>query len=569
MEANLNQQNDCIMEANLNQQNDCIMEANLNQQSDCISELIQDGNEPINVSKNSERNEKFKEDAETIICKKWFRLYWVFFLALCILLIESFFKSGIALGTVLWFTLAEGVAISFAKYSTGKLNKKALLLCIPIGLINLSHLLFYSISIQIITWPTALALFALQLTYLSKPEKVKFLDLFDIKNENDILNTVFVNPFAYIPYPFKGLMKFTNENNKSAVRNVLIGLIISIPIAGIFVGLFSSADRFFAEYAVKLAKNLFSNFGVLIADIIIGAIMCVFASSLFVGVNSRETAPGSMKSVKEVNNISLGTILTMVAIVVAAYVAIQFNHWFGNIPPDYYQMDVYSVSARGGFFELVAASCLLFALIATVTMVSAKRNNKLVPLIKAPLLLLCACNLIVLYSAVEKMAIYVNRSGITSSRVLVLWFIAVIVACMAGLIIKIMLFSFKAFNFCCVAAVALVCAIGFFDMDYHVAKNHIYLAEHHMIQNHEADMLSRLSYAAAKPVAEYKNRLENGKSAFESTIKQEKSEVIRILNHELERHQNSISYLEKVKPAMGFNFSRLNAQNAINARIEK
>jgi len=223
-------------------------------------------------------------------------------------------------------------------------------------------------------------------------------------------------------------------------------------------------------------------------------------------------------------------------------------------------MDNYSISARDGFFELVIASCFLFVLITTVTMISTKRNNKLVPIIKAPLLLLCVSNLIILYSAVEKMVIYIGRSGITARRILVLWFIAVIVACMVGIIIKIMRFSFKVFNFSCMAVVILVCVLSSFDMDYHIAKNHIYLAEHHKIQNLEADMLSGLSYAATKPIAEYKNRIETGKSIFDTTKMQSQSEVIDILNRELDRHQRSIYYSIRENPIMGFNFSRLIAK---------
>ena len=158
------------------------------------------------------------------------------------------------------------------------------------------------------------------------------------------------------------------------------------------------------------------------------------------------------------------------------------------------------------------------------------------------------------------MAIYINRSGITSKRILVLWFITVIVACMIGQIIKIMRFSFKAFNFSCVAVIVLVCLLGFCNIDYYVAKNHIYLAEHHRIQNLEANMLSGLSYAAVRPISEYRNRIESNESVFDTTKMQDQSEVLRILDRELERHQNNINKLTNKRPIMGFNFSRLYAR---------
>ena len=507
------------------------------------------------------RWQRNKENAIRIVSLKWFRTYWLLFLILCIILIESFFKSGIALGTVIWFVSAEMLAISFAKYSRGKINKKALLLCVPIVLINIGHLLFYSVSTRLITWPTALCLFAIQLTYLSKPEKDK---LFDLANTRDVLTTVFADAFVFIAYPFRGLFEAAQDKNKRVLLRVLLGVAISLPIAGVFLYLFSSADESFAA----LVEGKFLR--VLVTDLIVGVVLCVFVSAAFVGANAREMRPLSTeKAPKEVNNITLGTILLIVTIVVALYVGVQFNHWFGNAPINYYQMDEYAEPARTGFFELIVASCFLLALITAVTLLSTKRDNRLTPLIKAPLFFLCVCNLIVLYSALEKMAVYIGRSGITARRILALWFIAVIVAFVSGVVVKIVKFSFNAFGFSFAAAVVLICCLSFCDVDYYVAKNHIYLAEHQIIQNLEADMLNNLSYAAAVPIAEYKHRLENGESACDTTIKQDKITVLNILNEELIRHKATVARLIEENPVMGFNFSRLNAERVLGLKTSE
>jgi hypothetical protein len=508
------------------------------------------------------RDEQGVINAEIIVNKKWFKVYWLLFFILCFLLIESFFTGGVALGTVIWFALAETVAIFFAKYCTGKLNKTALWLAVPIGLINISHLLFYSVSVQIITWPAALILFAVQLTYLSKPDKVR---LFDSANIADVLLTIFVNALSFITFPFKGLLKFNKDSDKRTLINVMVGVLVAIPIAGIFVLLFSSADEAFATFIRNLTKDTPENTGTLVRNLFFSAIMCIFVSAAFVGANARELAPPSGKKLlKEVNNVTLGTILVMVAVVIVLYVGIQFNHWFGNVPANYIQMDEYAHSARTGFNDLVVASGFLLALIVAVTMLSTKRDGQLVLLIKLPLILLCACNAVVLYSAIEKIAIYIMRSGITSSRILALWFVAVILACMAGAVVKILRFSFKALNLTLKAIVVLVCVLSFCNMDYWVAKNHIYLAEHHKIGNLEKGMLSQLSYAAAKPLAEYKARLLNGTSAHSSTRMQCQEEVLEMLDMYLRRYERIIEFSVKENPIMEFNFSRLAAQRVLN-----
>ena len=498
-------------------------------------------------------NRESQKNASNIVNRKWFRVYWLLFLLLCILLIESLFKSGIALGTVIWFMSAEVVSIFFAKYTVGMLNRKAILLAIPIILINIGHLLFYSPSTQIITWLTAFALYAIQLTYLSKPEKS---GLFDPRNILDVMHTVFFNMFNFLSHPFRGLIKFSNDRTKRVAIHVLIGILISIPIVGIFTFLFSSADDSFAAIIIFLVRGAATNLGVFIADLLVGTIMCIFASAIFVGANAREHAPQSpAKGSKEISNVTLGTILLMVAVIVVLFVGVQFSHWFGNVPINYIQMDEYSGIARGGFFELVWASCFLLTLIISVTMISAKRNKQLIPVIKIPLLLLCACNLVVLCSAIEKMAVYIGRSGVTSRRVLVLWLIAVIVVCIVVIVIKIIWFPFKAFPFSCVTVITLVCLLSFCDMDYYIATNHIYLAEHHFIQNLEEEMLSRLSYSAVKPITEYKNRIETGTSAYNTTKMQSQAEVLGILNKELSRHKRSVDRIIENNPIMGYNFS--------------
>jgi len=125
---------------------DQIKQSIFNEQNETAMDNVENNDEYLKQLENS------KENAKIIVSKKWYRVYWILFLILCMLLIESLFKSGIALGTIIWFALAEIIAISFAKYSTGKLNKKALLLCIPIGLMNLSHLMFYNLIIGLGTF---------------------------------------------------------------------------------------------------------------------------------------------------------------------------------------------------------------------------------------------------------------------------------------------------------------------------------------------------------------------------------------------------------------------------------
>ncbi|MCL2695320.1 MAG: DUF4173 domain-containing protein [Clostridiales bacterium] len=501
------------------------------------------------------------ENAARIVGLKWFRVYWILFLLLSILLVASFFKAGVGLGTVLWFALAEGIAIGFAKYTTGKLNKKALLLCVPIALINLGQLLFFSVSTQLITFPTALALFAIQLTYLSKPEKNS---LFEVKNIPEVLITAFVGAFSYIAWPFRGLVKNTKDKGKSIAFRILIGVLIALPLVVLFTLLFSAADQTFNTFVNDFWKEHSANLGDYAGNVFWGAVLCIFVSAVFVGASARRHKPlTSPKPPKEANNVTLGTILVMVAAVVALFVGLQFQHWFGNVPANYIQMDEYANLARSGFFELVWASGFLLALIVTVTLISAKRDGKLIPLIKIPLLLLGLCNLVVLCSAVEKMALYIGRSGITSSRILALWLIAVIVACLLGVMLKILRFSFPAFRFSCIMTVGLVCALSFCNMDYYVAKNHIYLAENHYIQNLEHDMLSHLSYAAVKPMAEYKDRLESGTSAYPATKMQDQLNVLYILNRQLSRHKQEMDHLLKDRPTMSFTFSRLQAQRAL------
>jgi hypothetical protein len=131
-------------------------------------------------------------------------------------------------------------------------------------------------------------------------------------------------------------------------------------------------------------------------------------------------------------------------------------------------------------------------------------------------------------------------------------------------VIKIIKFSFKAFSLSCAAAIVLVCVLSFSNIDFYVAKNHIYLAEHHMIQNLEEDMLTGLSYAAAEPIADFKNRLENGESAYDTTKMQSRETVLYILNDELERHFFTVNRLTKENPVMGFNLSRYIAEKALN-----
>ncbi|MBU3144204.1 DUF4153 domain-containing protein [Clostridium sp. CF012] len=251
----------------------------------------------------------------------------------------------------------------------------------------------------------------------------------NIKWDNiDIIKIVFSRTFksiaenAYKPFIFiKG--NITRKNKKelsSTKKNILRGVIISIPLLVVILVLLTSADMVFKSYVnnfsirfenISLGKIINHLIVIIIAFIIIFSYIWSFKYTCDQGENTRKDM--------QWEPVTILTIIFMINVVYLLFSIVQFSYLYGGgnnfIPQEF----TYSEYARKGFFELVAVTIINFTILLS-SMKFIKKDNKTINNISNVFLtILVAFTFNMLFSAHYKMSLYEQTYGFTYLRIFV------------------------------------------------------------------------------------------------------------------------------------------------------
>ncbi|MFN8419159.1 MAG: DUF4173 domain-containing protein [Anaerolineae bacterium] len=250
------------------------------------------------------------------------------------------------------------------------------------------------------------------------------------------------------------------------------GILITVPVVGVFVILLSSADQVFADL-VQRALQLITfqtaeNLGLQIvyAGFIGWAVIGAMAVSL---IERKEKRSPDMADDDDQPTLqpasaplfSLGyteavMLLTSVCAVFAAFVAIQFAYLFGGGS----NLDSYTYATylHRGFVELVLVALLTLGTALTLNYATVRRTPTRVNVIRGLNTLLILLTFVILASAFQRLRLYELTYGFTSLRLLIYVFIAWLAFTFAGFIAS-LYWTPRSINVFTVTA--LIAAFGF------------------------------------------------------------------------------------------------------------
>lgn len=234
------------------------------------------------------------------------------------------------------------------------------------------------------------------------------------------------------------------ETNGSAIRGVLVGLLIALPLLLIFTALFASADLIF-EHAVRGLLD-FINPANIISHIFLTLVLGWLAMGGLaygltrkpgadaVRIETANTAPAPASAetgaapavVLNTGSFSIRTLLgpvesTVVLFSIDAlflvFVAIQAAALFGGEAFLRSQNLTYSDYARRGFFELLAVSLITLALLLALDFISRRETPRQQTVFLVGAGLMIALAIIILASAFQRMELYELAYGFTQMRV--------------------------------------------------------------------------------------------------------------------------------------------------------
>ncbi len=421
-------------------------------------------------------------------------------LLFCIWLVESIVLSGV--GFVSLITLGVFYGILFWYYGDRSVSVPAVILCVPALLIAAANSLYYNPSTRFFTAVAAGAVVATQILLLSGASKAT---LFSFEMLRDAGRRLVGTPIADLDIPFRGA--FSSPKGKSTRTGLFIflGLVISVPLALILFSLFAGADEAYARgmrtlfYEIlRLSPNK------LVVDLIFGVLL---ACGLFaVLVTCKAEIPFIRRPKEHKGWLPSALVITVTAVlllVTLSFVAVQFNYLFlgsrGFLPQD---MN-YSEYARRGFFEMSWASGFIFLIVALALGLVGRENAKVSPVVRLLLVFLCLGDGVILASAVKRMLLYVEVNGLSVKRILTLWFMVIVAACLIFLMVKCIAPRFKAMPFMMGSILVCCVALSFVNLDGWIAQYNVngFLSGRLTQTSDFLDHLGTLSYSATPATA--------------------------------------------------------------------
>ena len=232
---------------------------------------------------------------------------------------------------------------------------------------------------------------------------------------------------------FKSFFRFRKTNKEESnplVRNILLGMCISVPLLFVVVLLLTCADAVFCELIfdsflskIVVPKNL--------AGIVFMILFGTFACHSILLYLARQQFKTDTKNVKTGEPVIAITFCLMLTIVYLLFCFIQVKYLFfglgeSSLPEGY----TFASYARQGFFQLLFV-CIINLCLVLFCLGHYKENK----LLKGILTVISLCTFIMIASSAYRMILYINAYQLTFLRVIVLWALAVIFLLMCGVIV--------------------------------------------------------------------------------------------------------------------------------------
>lgn len=390
---------------------------------------------------------------------------WIFSVIFANLFVLGGFGIGVPILTAAFFGF---VIPYFAKKQP--LKASSYFLAAAVMLLAVGTFLHDNTGVHLITLLVLIVLIALTLCQMSGTGSK---DVFSMQNFYQAVISVIDRPFRYLDLPFLAAKKgFKGKKLNSKVGMLVLGLIIAIPFAAIFILLLSRADAAFDEFTTNIFDKLDLFSGDTISSIILGTLIAIYLCALLITLRGRPQPEGKDININfSVNGILVSTVLTVINAVVVLFALMQFKYLFaGAALPEGMTHAEY---ARTGFFELCTAIAFSVAIMFFCIIFVEKINGRLPLMVKIMLSVFIGCNFIMIASAFYRMLNYIAVFDFTVKRLLVTWLIAIFAICMIGALIKLWAVKYRFIKHIAVTVIAMTLLLNLINVNSFIANYNV------------------------------------------------------------------------------------------------
>lgn len=395
-------------------------------------------------------------------------------LVICLFLANTLLNTG---GAGFFFpfcvVLLYGLFYAFTGFDKLWKSREALAMQIFIFLLSLGFLYNQERLTNTVTFLTLLAAVPIHLMYCTGKSD-------PVEDGARVIRKAFLAVFPYtfgnFDVPYKKLFKGVRRGSKGqGVLFTVIGLLCTIPFLVILTLLFSNADFAFAQSLSNLTSYFYDlPVAKIIGTILLGVFMTVYILPLFFALDADYPQPEAGGKRKGILPNAAVTAFLAVLIALEVYFSyFQVRYLFLNLGTLPEGMS-YAEYARGGFFEIAAATLLTIALIFAVAVLTRRDEEEQLPLpVRLLLTVFSACVALMFASSYYRMLMYMDAYSMTIRRVGVCWLMALMLAVLIGVIIYIWKPDFALTRYTIFTVLVFVLALNLMHLGATVSKNNV------------------------------------------------------------------------------------------------
>ena len=418
----------------------------------------------------SENTQQIEEKKQKFTFEKSDGIFAIVFFVLGYLYVQWAYPFRPALSTALFVVMFVIIGIVYGNAAGFKQSKKSIpyLVILLLGALRFvvfdndlpGVMLFMFITFMAVYWVGVFA--KKRIGANNGKDKISSLFIWDILNQ--LLNV----PFSHFACAFGSIKhSFGKGKNSSTSGQILIGILICIPVAFVVITLLASADAAFDNLVSILYDMFFGKIYSSVIKLFIAIpVWCYFFGLFYGNLRNRSFNGITAESVEKVRKgmckmpkVTAYTVLTVINLIYILFFVSQSAYLFSgfsNLLPEEF---TYSQYARKGFFELCVIAFINFG-ITYLSFVIVERNSegKRPKALTVQIMLLSVFTLLLIATALSKMAMYIDCYGLTRLRIYASWFMVML------FIMFIIIIAKSAINFNAPKAAFVVFCVGLFAL---------------------------------------------------------------------------------------------------------
>ncbi len=323
----------------------------------------------------------------------------------------------------------------------------------------------------------------------------------------DLINQSLIIPFSNMSCFFGALkLNFSKNKHGKSFLNALIGILVFIPVMALVVSLLIDADAAFESLVANMHFSFSSDMIDYLMQIILGIPVAAYLYGLVYGDRyARHIHHITLESVKKnaaaiqfAPKLAVYSGLTGLNAIYAVFFLAQTSYHFSAFVRHIPETMTYAEYARRGFFELCAIAGINLCVILAVYVITNRKteNNGDAPkILRIETSVLCLFTLMLITTALSKMAMYINYYGLTQLRLYTTWFMILTFVIFVIVAVR----QFRRFNSSKVIVLSVI--MGFIILSYGnvdgvIAKYNIDRFRQGTLQSVDIPALAQLSDAA-------------------------------------------------------------------------